>query len=409
MIIGNNQSGKMERIEKPALMEPLLPPDGIRQLEDSAVELVACASRLAGKLAADTVNSISTWVRSMNCYYSNLIEGHNTHPVDIELALRGNYSNDREKRNLQLEAFAHIEVQSLIDQPGIGFAAISSKEHIMWLHKEFCKRLPPELLKNKDPKSGKQVQVIPGELRTGEVIVGNHLAPIASAVPEFLELFERKYDPDKLSAVMRVIAIAASHHRLLWIHPFFDGNGRVARLHSHAYLKALNIGSGLWSISRGLARNVTEYKMRLADADNWRESDTDGRGSLSLRGLIEFCDFFLRTCIDQVKFMESLLEPATLTERVRKFCAEEIEKKKLPRGSFELLREIILSGSIPRAKVGEISGYKERSGRNITSSLIERGLVQSASPRAELQLNIPHEVVEVWFPRLYPADLLVER
>jgi hypothetical protein len=169
-------------------------------------------------------------------------------------------------------------------------------------------------------------------------------------------------------------------------------------------LKFIGIGSGLWSASRGLARNVSEYKARLAAADNWRESDTDGRGSLSLQRLIEFCEFFLITCTDQVKFMESLLEPVTLTERVRRYCLDAIERKILPRGSFELLRELILSGAVPRSRIPEITGFRERQNRLITSALIGRGLVTSASPRAELKLRIPHEVVDVWFPKLYPAE-----
>lgn len=395
----------MDRIENPNLMEPLLPPSGTRKLEDLAVDLVSCAARLAGKLSQETVETVSCLVRSMNCYYSNLIEGHNTHPVDIERALCGDYSKDPKKRNLQLEAFAHIEVQALIDDPKTGFLDVVSKDHIMWLHREFCKRLPAELLKNHDPSTGKELTVVPGELRTGEVLVGNHLAPLASELPKFLELFEERYQPENLSALMRVIAVAASHHRLLWIHPFYDGNGRVARLFSHAFLKMLGIGSGLWSVSRGLARNVNEYKSQLAAADRWLEGDTDGRGSLSLEGLNNFCEFFLRTCIDQINFMEALLEPSLLTERVRKYCAEQIEAKKLPRGSFELLRELILSGSLSRSKVSEITGYQERQSRTITATLIDRALVKSASPRADLKLNIPHEVVETWFPKLYPPDL----
>jgi hypothetical protein len=47
--------------------------------------------------------------------YSNLIEGRNTHPIDIERALRNDYSQDETKRDLQLEAKAHIMVQEWID------------------------------------------------------------------------------------------------------------------------------------------------------------------------------------------------------------------------------------------------------------------------------------------------------
>lgn len=396
----------MDRIEIPALMEPLLPPEGTRVLDDLAIELTSAAAGLAGKISHESILAISTLVRSMNCYYSNLIEGHQTHPVDIERALKGDYSLEPHKRELQREAFAHIAVQAMIDAEPRNAGEIPRADYIAWLHHAFCSRLPEELLKNKDPKTGHEVVIAPGAFRTSDVLVGAHLAPVASHLGSFMHLFEERYRVDRLSRVMQIIAVAASHHRLLWIHPFFDGNGRVARLFSHAFLKALGIGNALWSVSRGLARNVSEYKSRLARADRWREGDTDGRGSLSQRALIEFCEFFLQVCVDQVRFMEQLLEPARLLERVRRYCAEQVEQKALPKGSYNLLREVILLGSLPRAQVTEVTGYKERQARTIVSRLIERELLISDSPRAPLRLHLPHAIVEAWFPRLYPAEVL---
>jgi Fic family protein len=72
---------------------------------------------------------------------------------------------------------------------------------------------------------------------------------------------------------------AAAHHRLLWIHPFYDGNGRVARLFVHAYLRDIGVGSSLWSVSRGLARNVAQYQALLMAADQQRDNDWDGPGN----------------------------------------------------------------------------------------------------------------------------------
>jgi Fic family protein len=385
-------------------MEPLLPPEGTKVLEDLAVELVSATAGLAGKLSEDTVQAVSSLVRSMNCYYSNLIEGHQTHPVDIERALKGDYSSEPRKRDLQLEAFAHIEVQKIIDSRAFSAIEVPRAEFIMTLHKEFCSRLPAELLNSQDPKSGKVV-VVPGEFRGNEVLIGRHLAPVASELANFMRLFEARYQVANLSRVMQIVAVAASHHRLLWIHPFLDGNGRVARLFSHAFLKSLGVGNALWSVSRGLARNVSEYKARLADADSWREGDTDGRGSLTQRGLIEFCKFFLAVSVDQVRFMEQLLEPSGLLDRVRRYCVDQIERKELPKGAFEVLREVILFGPLLRAKVVEVTGYKERQARSVAAALLEHGLLISESPRAPLQLNIPHKVVSAWFPRLYPGDL----
>ena len=123
--------------ESVGLMEPMLPPDGDRRLEDLAVTLVAEANGLATQLHPIVREEVGNLVRSMNCYYSNLIEGHNTHPRDIDRALCGDYSTDLEKRNLQHEALAHIEVQRIIDLGEPGYS-VASVDFIRWLHRDFC-------------------------------------------------------------------------------------------------------------------------------------------------------------------------------------------------------------------------------------------------------------------------------
>ncbi len=117
---------------------------------------------------------MGTLVRSMNCYYSNLIEGHDTHPRDIDRALSANYATEPKRRALQLEAVAHIELQRKIDEQNDGASEPTSLEYILWLHGEFCSRLPEELLWAEDPDSKKKVRVVPGVLRDTEVAVGRH-------------------------------------------------------------------------------------------------------------------------------------------------------------------------------------------------------------------------------------------
>jgi len=165
-------------------------------------------------------------------------------------------------------------------------------------------------------ETGEKIKVIPGKIRETEVIVGRHVPPLAENIDRFMERFEQAYDPNRLSQVQQIIAIAASHHRFVWIHPFLDGNGRVVRLLSHAYFLYTGIGCSLWSVSRGLAKNVEEYKSALMAADAPRKGDLDGRGTLSQENLIRFCVFFLESCIDQIRFMKKLIDPDELQKNV---------------------------------------------------------------------------------------------
>ena len=384
-----------------ALIEPMLPEEGHSQLEDKVLELATKASALAARLHPIVGHSVGDLVRSMNCYYSNLIEGHDTHPVDIARALAQDFSKDKKKRTLQLEAKAHIEVQTIIDRQKID-STVTSVAFIKWLHLEFYRRLPEELLLVENHTTHKEVHVEPGEFRMGLVQVGHHVAPSPEEITPFMERFAEAYSIRRLTRVQQIIAVAASHHRLVWIHPFYDGNGRVARLFSHAFLQKISIGTSLWSISRGLARHVNDYRAALMAADQPRQGDLDGRGNLSAKGLNHFCDFFLSVCIDQVDFMESLLEPLVLARRIEAYIEEETRSDRLPEKSWPLLREALLAGEFERGRAAAITGYKERQARTVLQALIKQGLLVSDTAKSPVRLGFPTHVVERWFPRLYP-------
>jgi len=390
-------------METIGLMEPLLPPEGTSELDDLVVDLVSKASSFAGMLNPVVSKSVGDLVRSMNCYYSNLIEGHDTHPRDIDRAMDEQYSDEPEKRALQKEAVAHIAVQKMIDEESAPELCPISSEYGQWIHKEFCERLPEELLWVENPDTKEKIKVVPGRHRDGAVQVGRHIPPLPENLDIFLRRFNDAYDSRGLSKLQAIIAIAASHHRYVWIHPFYDGNGRVVRLMSYAALKNAKVGSELWSVARGLARQKEKYKSLLQAADGPRRGDLDGRGTLSQRALIDFCAFFLNVCIDQVEYMSNLLDFRTLSERMRIHVEEMIAMKQLPKGSYSLLRESLLVGEFDRGKVTDITGLKDRAAREVMYALLKKGLLVSDTPRGPVRLGFPIDVVERWFPLLYPA------
>src|SRR5438132_5758487 len=181
-----------DRGESVGLMEPLLISETSRHraaLTDLALELVQKSAGFRRSLPASLTASLADLVRAMNCYYSNLIEGHDTHPIDIERALKGDYSKDARKRDLQLEAKAHITVQKWIDGSGLRGRAVTS-EGIREIHRRFCELLPEDLLRAEDPQTKERVKVVPGELRRRDVKVGTHVPVSPGAVPRLLKRFE---------------------------------------------------------------------------------------------------------------------------------------------------------------------------------------------------------------------------
>jgi Fic family protein len=278
----------------------------------------------------------------------------------------------------------------------------ASEEYVRWLHREFCTRLPAEFLVSRTIDTGREVAIVPGEFRTADVAVGMDAPPKPIALTEFMRRFTTAYRPEGLSKPRLLMSVAAAHHRFTWIHPFTDGNGRVARLMSHAMFQRLLGDNTLWSISRGLARNADEYKQRLAAADLPKRNALDGRGALSLEELTQFCQFFLRVCIDQINFMEGLLQPKEILRRMEIYVTDEIVARRLPKGSFAMLREAFYSGSVARGKAPSITGYEERRARETVATLLERGLLVTTGPRAPVSLGFPSEVFERWLPNLYP-------
>ena len=385
-------------------MEPMSPTDRDQVLENLAVELVSKSSQLAGQIRPEVRESIGDLVRSMNCYYSNLIEGHNTHPRDINRALEDDYSPDPTKRALQIEARAHIEVQRTIDSGDDPKDPPATSKYIKWIHEAFCKRLPEELSWVENPATKIRIKLVPGMYRNGNVEIGHHIPPPHEKLLKFISRFEEAYGTHQSSSIKSIISIAAAHHRLLWIHPFFDGNGRVARLMAHAMLLRCGIGSSIWSVSRGLARENAEYKTKLMAADEPRQGDIDGRGALSDRSLFEFCAFFLRVCIDQIEFMQSLIQPNELLRRMKLYCDDEVAAGRLPKQSMVLLREALLMGEFERGRAPEITGYQERRAREILSVLLKKKLLVPTGPKAPVRLGFPLEIVERWFPGLYPVS-----
>lgn len=403
----------MEDRQKSLLAEPVsrIEPtllDGIApKIADVMAELTAQASTLGASLHPRTAQQLASLVRVMNSYYSNLIEGHITRPRDIERALSGDLDADEGRRNLQIEAAAHVTVQESID--GI-FAQGSlpdpvSSDFLKSLHSQFYAGAPEAMLLIKADHHAFVMQ--PGRFRDKreeDVQVDRHHAPSSQRVEAFMARFAERYAQNRLGAAGKILAIPAAHHRFNYIHPFPDGNGRVSRLMSHAMIQHAGIGAhGLWSVSRGLARGLKsrgDYKQMMDHADTPRQGDLDGRGNLSLSALEDFTEWFLKVCLDQVAFMSGLFDLPNLKIRLKLYVER---SDRLKPEAYLLLEEAASRGVFARGDADRITRLPERTARVVLAQLIDEGLLGSDTPKGPVSLRFPSTALDLLFPQLFPT------
>jgi Fic family protein len=392
---------------QPHQFEPLLPSEAAAHgLLEKAHTLLGLAHQVTGKADSSVMKPLAQLLRGMNSYYTNKIEGQHTLPSQLESALNKQFSSDSDVQRKQRMALAHMDAELWAETAyaGADWRDLFSPDVVCALYTQLFEHLPEADCIIKDPTNSElDYAMQPGALRTREVRVGNHEAPAASSVPIFMHRFAEVYKTTRMGE-LAVLAVAAAHHRLAWIHPFPDGNGRVARLHSHVLLQSMGLTNGVWSPLRGFARTQGEYYKRLAQADMPRHGDLDGRGNLSEKRLVEFIDYFLDVCIDQARFMATMLNMQTIRNRIKACLAYESSQTGSGiRMDAELALYLLFSsGPMERGEFKQITGLGLRTAESLLSALEKRGLVRSDTPKGKLIFGVPFHALRFYFPNLWP-------
>ncbi|MGB4358991.1 MAG: Fic family protein [Rhodoferax sp.] len=380
--------------------EPLLPSEArMAPMLTKAHDLSRLATTLAGTRVPSELRGL---LRNMNSYYTNRIEGQHTRPHEIDQALRQDFSKDAALATKQRLAVAHIEAEQVLEQRyagADGARALYSVAAVQDLHHELFSQLPPADLLTPEGQP-----MAPGALRQRDVQVGQHIAPIHASVPDFLTRWATFYGGVRRGEAA-LVAMAAAHQRLGWVHPFVDGNGRVMRLHTHTLLSALGYTGGLWSPLRGFARSTERYYALLADADSLRRGDLDGRGNLSEQALIAWIDYVLDTCLDQVRFMAGMLDFETIKARIEACLVFEstVVKQGVRQEALRGLHYLFLSGEdMARGDFKSMLGMSDRGATDALGALVKRGLLKSDSPQGKVRFGLPQHALRFLFPQLWP-------
>jgi Fic family protein len=376
--------------------EPLLPSRSAPQLDELAEEVCRHGFDLKQSLHPDSAARIAATRGLMNADYSFRIELGPDHPLLAEQALRRKLEEEP-GRSVERLAVAHLDTRRemetwLAERPGL---PVFGAAFLCRLHRSFYARLTRE---DRLTRDGEELR--PGELRRCHATVGKHVTPDWRSIEAFLSHADNVYaavrDPGPA-----LIAIACAHHRLAWVHPFRDGNGRVLRLQSQAALIQHGVGSALWSIASALARDEAAYQTLLADADALRRDVSDGPGDLSEGGLLAFAWQFLYGCLGEITLIIEHLDLPALRHRLRTYVTLLSQME----AGFSIeavpaLHGLFLKGPMAREKFKQMTGLPRLAAEQTLEALVRHGLVESTELEGPVSLGLPLDAAKVLFPRL---------
>ncbi|MGL1931356.1 MAG: Fic family protein [Desulfotalea sp.] len=388
---------------------------GLGELKDKSFNLMKLDTELNAKMPTSISQPVKDLLFIVNSFYSNRIEGNPTTPAEV-LKIH-NQKNQLEDPNISdelLQIKRHLELQMLFDGKKTNPDQMHTTEYIKNMHKAFYAGMPDKFLNIKG-KNGKVIRLVPGEYRQNDVTVGTHLAPSPSLIEGYMNWLCDMLHPRRYHGTEKLLAAAEVHHRFAYIHPFLDGNGRVGRLLTDLYMEYSGLGGyRFWTMSRGFARNTSDYYHALSRADMVRQGTTDGRGILSDKGLIEFMNYFLDTGLDQVNFFKRILDPHNLSERINyyftmrsKGLGHDSDGNTLPKLKIEAreIYKLILEARQPmtRKEIYDTLGKSDKTLGPVVRQMQEEGFVD-AKPKQPVEILISNQSIEWLFPSLLMSN-----
>jgi len=165
------------------------------------------------------------------------------------------------------------------------------------------------IVKDLTPPPGGEGSHYPGALRPVDVsITGSpHVPPKSIKVPEYFEEL-MTFVNASVSSKYHLLITALAHHRMAWIHPFDNGNGRFVRMFTYALL----IKQG-FQVKTGRILNPTaifcmdraKYYEMLAVADTGDEVK-----------VLEWCEYVLNGLRKEIEKIDKLLNLEYITDTI---------------------------------------------------------------------------------------------
>ena len=266
------------------------------------------------------------------------IEGNNTTVAEyIETKIEGETASPREDEGIQEIANIEFAMGYIEEYIGSGYP----------INETFLKAIQQIIVQD----LGREGDMYAGAYRPANVRIANssHCPPESNLVPVYMEeLFS--FLRDDASFQFDLIKVALAHHRLVWIHPFNNGNGRTVRLFTYAlllhYKFGVDIADRIINPTAIFCSDRDRYYQMLSEADSGEEDKLLAWCEYVLSGLKVEIEKVKRLCdYDYVQrrilmpALDQALEREHITDMEHKILVIAVKKKELQSADLQELFE----------------------------------------------------------------------
>lgn len=199
-----------------------------------------------------------------------------------------------------------------------------TKSFVLKIHRLVTQDLPVGIDQPGDETPGKF------RLKDVEITTSLHVPPLGVKVDDYMnEYIDFANHEDGKQYYLLKLAIL--HHRLTWIHPFGNGNGRMARLLTYAALQLMGYGASKWRIINPAVIFYSDrqlYYAKLGAADTGSDE-----------GLLEWASYFLEGLFRETNKIDRMLDQAYVTDRIIKpVLREALDASRIGGQEYTILR-----------------------------------------------------------------------
>jgi len=226
---------------------------------------------------------------------------------------------------------------------------------------------------------GQKQRVSPTPYRDGQNVIKDsrsggivYMPPGAKDVPKLMKEFIKWLNASESQEIPCPIRAAIAHYQFATVHPYYDGNGRTARLLTTL---VLHLGGydlkGFYSLEEYYAHNLSDYyeAISVGPSHNYYE----GRAEADITGWIEYF------CIGMAESFEAVQkrakESASASEKDQSHILRQLDPRQ--RRALQLFEE---SENVTAAQVGKLLGIQPRTARDLCQKWVDGGFLKVTDP-----------------------------